>query len=166
MRSIAEILLSILAICLITESISRFSGLQFGMAADASIGEYIYIFAPSMIYLLSGVFLLIYRAFLADWILRGDLSALPENLDVDKIERVVLSVIGLLIFFSMFPHFLMAINYYVITPEYQKSPYGDIPLEDYAFVQSISLGLEACASAFLMFFPQKVQNILHQTRCL
>ena len=166
MKKVAEILLSILAIYLITESISQFAGSQFAMSSNASISEFVYMFVPSITFLLSGALVLIYRAALADWILRGDTFDFPETLDIDKIERVILSVIGLLIFFGMFPNLLMTINYYVITPEYQESPYGDIPLESYAFVQVIALSFEVCASFFLAFFPQKIQNVLHKTRHL
>lgn len=166
MRKLAEVLLVIFAIFLIIESISQFAGSHFAIASNASVSELIYMVGPSVTFLLSGTLILIYRVALTDWILRGEYPELSEKIDIDKIERVILSILGLLIFFGMFPHLLMAINYYVIAPEFQRSPYGDIPLEDFAFVQAIAFTFESFAAAFLIFFPQKIQKVLHKTRCL
>lgn len=49
---------------------------------------------------------------------------------------------------------------------FQETQFGNIPIKSYAFVQVIAVLIELVVALLLLFFPQKVQKILHRTRGL
>ena len=166
MKNISEISISILGIYLIVKSISLHAGSFFSMSSEAGFRDYFFMFGPSFILCIGGVLCLIYRSVLSEWILRGKDIDLPENLDIDKIERVILSIIGITVVLGLFPYFAMTVNQFIVSPEYQQTEIGNIPIKSYAFVQVVALFVELVLAVILIFFPQKVQNILHKSRRL
>jgi hypothetical protein len=164
MKKIAEIGFTILGIYLIISSISHQASSSFGLSSNAGFRDYFFMFGTSSILFVVGVLCLAFRSCFSGWVLKWQDIEIPKELDINRIECVLLSLLGALFLLQMIPYSTLAVFYFLFPPTVQKTQVGDIPLKSYVFIQIIAILIELFVVFCLLFFPQKVQKILHKTR--
>jgi hypothetical protein len=166
MKKIAEIGFAVLGIYLVVSAISYHARSSFRLSYNAGFHDYLLMFGPSLILLVGGVLCMLFRSYFSGWILKAQDIEIPKGLDINRIECVLLSLLGALVILQIIPYSALTLIHFLFSPTVQTTQFGDIPMKSYAFVQVISVLLELIVAFFLLFFPQKVQKILHRTRSL
>lgn len=164
MKKIAEIGFTILGIYLIVTSISHQASSSFGLSSDAGFRDYFFMFGASSILLVGGVLCIVFRSYFSGWVLKWEDIEIPKELDINRIECVLLTLLGALVLLQMIPYSTLAVFYFLFPPTVQKTQFGDIHMKSYAFVQVVAVLIELVVAFCLLFFPQNVQKILHRTR--
>jgi len=93
MRKIAEIGFSILGIYLIVSSISHQASSSFGLSSNAGFQDYLFMFGGSSILLVGGILCIVFRSYFSGWVLKWQDSEIPRDLDINRIECVLLSTL-------------------------------------------------------------------------
>jgi hypothetical protein len=164
MKKIAEIGFTMLGIYLIVSALSYHAGLFFSLSSDAGFVDYFLRFGPSSILLVGGVLCILLRSHFSGWVLKWQDIEIPKEIDINRIECVLLSLLGALVLLQTIPYSALMIIHFLSSPTVQKTEFGDIPMKSYAFVQAVAVLFELVVVFSLLFFPQKVQKILHKTR--
>jgi hypothetical protein len=164
MKKIAEIGFTVLGIYLIVDAISYQSRLSFGLSHNAGFHDYMLMFGPSLFLLIGGVLCIFFRSYLSGWILKTQDIQIPKELDINRIECVLLSLLGAFVILQIIPVSALMLIHFLFSPTVQTTEFGDVPMKSYAFVQFAAYFLELILAFCLLLFPQKVQKILHKTR--
>jgi hypothetical protein len=164
MKKVAEIAMSILGLYLIISAISEQARSSWGSSLNAGIRDYLFMFGPSFILLIGGILCICFRSFISGWMLRWQNFEIPESVDINRIECVVLTLLGIYVVLGAIPYFILSVNNLFLSPEVQKTEYGTLPFKSYAIVQVIAAATDLLISLMLIFFPKKVQSILRKTR--
>lgn len=164
MQRVAQIGVSILGIYLITRAFSLHARSFWCLSSSAGLRDYVMVFSPSVILFCGGVICLVLRHYISSWIFKGQKTDLPADVDLDRVECIVLSLIGIMVVLEVVPYIALTINHLFATSGIQITESVELPMRSYAFVQTIAAVVEFCLACALIFFPHKVQAILRRTR--
>ena len=164
MKQVAKTGISILGIYLIVESISDQSLSFYSLSSNAMLSDYLWAFGPSITLLLFGIFFLLYRDTISYWLLKEEGSSVPIQIDLDKIELIIISLLGIMFLLETIPNISMTLIQYFFSEEIKETENISAPIRDYAIVQASAVVIVIIISGLMTFFPQKIQSILHKTR--
>ena len=164
MKQVAQIGISILGIYLITRALSQHARSFWSLTSEAGIRDLIMVFGPALIMLVGGLFCLAFRTYISSWILKGQKIDFPTEINIDRIECLILSFLGIVVLLEAVPYFALTVNHFLLAPNIQRNDFGSLPLKSYAFVQSIAVAAQLFLACSLIFFPKKVQIILRKIR--
>jgi hypothetical protein len=164
MKKVAEIGITVLGLYLIVRTLSHYANSFYSVSSDARFRDYVLIFGPATIPLVCGVLCIAFRSFLSGWIVKWHDDEIPGEIDLNHLERIILSLLGVLTLLEILPYFALSINQFIVSPEFRKTDLGDIPVKSYAFVQVMALLVELVIACVLLFLPQRVQALLRKTR--
>lgn len=169
MKKIAEIGFTVLGVYLIVSSISHQASSSFGLSRNAGFRDYFFMFGPSSILLVGGFLCILFRSYFSGWVLKWQDIEMPPGLEIDRIDRiecVLLSLLGAWVLLLMIPYSALAVIQFLSPPTFQGTQFENIPIKSYAFVQVIAVLIEFVVGLLLLFLLQKVQKILHRTRSI
>jgi len=163
MKGVARIGVSLLGLYLIADALSRQAGSSWFLAR-AGIRYLVMAFGPAVILFCAGVVCLAFRDRISSWIIAPQQVDLPSEINLDRIECIILSLIGIILFFRALGWSAFAIAQFIAPPNAQGTDAFKHSLRSYAYVQTIAGLIQLCLAFILIFYPHKVQALLRKRR--
>ena len=163
MKEVARIGVNILGLYLIIRALSLLTEHAW-YVSRVDIRYLVRAFGPTTILFCGGVICLALRDRISSWILAGHKTDIPSEINLERIECIIFSLIGILVLLRAVGASGFAIALLVaalnaeLTDALLKRP------ETWAYVQTVSVLVQFCLASILIFFPHKVQALLRKTR--
>ncbi|MHC4682097.1 MAG: hypothetical protein ACYTEK_25815 [Planctomycetota bacterium] len=163
MKEVARIGVSILGLYLIARALSLLAGRTW-YVRHVDIGYLVRAFGPTTILFCGGVICLAFRDRISSWILAGQKTAIPSEIDLERIECIIFSLIGILVFLRAVGASGFAITQFIAASSAEVTDAMKRPVRGYAYAQTVAVLVQFCLASILMFFPHRVQALLRKTR--
>ena len=163
MKGIARIGVSILGLYLIARALSLLAGRSW-YVRHVDIRFLVTAFGPTTILFCGGVICLAFRDRISSWILAGQKPDIPSEIDLERIECIIFSLIGILVLLRAVGASGFAVIQLIAASSAEVTDALRRPERGYAYAKAVTVLLQFCLASILMFFPHRVQALLRKTR--
>ncbi len=160
-RQITQAIVGLLGINFLIEAISTMARSTYGISSEATISDYLFIFAQPIILFIAAVLCIRYRDAISSWLNKNTSNNTPTDVNMDKLECLAYRTIGILTLISTTPFFIMSYSNYFIKP---MATIVGANVTRYAAVQFIAALINFLLSLVLIILPNKIQSMLKKTR--
>ena len=160
-KQITQAIVGLLGISFLIEAISTLARSTHSISYEATISDYLFIFAQPIILFIAAVFCIKYRDTISSWLNKNSSIDGPTDVNMDKLECLAYRVIGILTLISTTPFFIMSYSNYFIKP--MASIVG-ANVTRYAADQFIAALIDFSLSLILIILPNRIQSMLKKTR--
>lgn len=120
-------------------------------------------YGPTIILFCGGVICLAFRERIS-WILAGQKTDIPSEINLERIECIIFSLIGILALLRAVGASGFAIIQLIAASNAELTDALKRPERGYAYAQTVVVLVQFCLACILIFFPHKVQALLRKTR--
>ncbi len=160
-KQITTAIVGLLGISFLIDAISTLARSTHSISSEATISDYLFIYAHPIILFIAAVLCIRYRDTISSWLNKNTSNDGPTDVNMDKLECLAYRVIGILTLISTTPFFIMSYSNYFIKP--MASVVG-ANVTRYAAVQFIAALINFSLSLILIIIPNRIQSLLKKTR--
>ena len=163
MKEVARIGVSILGLYLIVRALSLLAGRAW-YVSNVDISYLVIAFGPTAILFCGGVICLAFRDRMSSWILAGQKTDIPSEINLERIECIIFTLIGILVLLRAVGASGSAIMYFIAASSAEVTDPMRRPERGFAYAQTAAVLVQFCLASILIFFPHKFQALLCKTR--
>lgn len=163
MKDIARIGVRILGLYLIVRALSLLAGRTW-YVRHVDISTLVIAFGPTAILFCGGVICLALRDRMSSWILPGQKTDIPSEINLERIECIIFTLIGILALLRAVGASGSAIIYFIAASSPEVTDTMRRPQRGFAYAQTAAVLVQFCLASILILFPRRVQGLLRKTR--
>ena len=162
MKGVARIGMSILGLYLIARALSLLAGRAW--YGHMGVRGFVIAFGPATILFCGGVICLVFRDRISSWILAGQATDIPSQINLERIECIIFSLIGIFVLLRAVGAFGFAIIQFIAASSAEVTDPVRRPARSVAYAQTVAVLVQFFLASILIFFPHRVQALLRRTR--